>query len=107
MHLHLTCHLRSHEVPESLGPTWDYLLLCQRRDLDFLAFAMSETRRRVAVDDRRMAVMGMSDGASLALSLALRNPAIFRTALLQAAGFYHEPKKEALKPKVGSSERFF
>ena len=91
-------------MPESLCPTWDYLLLCQRQDMNFIDFAINETRRRATVDDRRIAVMGMSDGASLALSMALRNPLVFRTALVQAAGFYHSPTSVALKPKVGASK---
>lgn len=87
-------------VPESKGPTWDYLLTCQRKDMDFIQSAINEVRRRVWVDDKRIAVMGMSDGASLALSMALRNPRVFTTALVQATGFFHDPLPTSLKPRV-------
>lgn len=35
--------------------------------------------------------MGTSDGGSMGLSLAMVNPGIFQAALVQAAGFYHDP----------------
>eukprot|EP00434_Breviolum_minutum_P028373 symbB.v1.2.025103.t1/scaffold2405.1/size80018/3 len=94
-------------VPESIGPTWDYLLTCQRKDMDFIEYAINE----VDVDDRSIAVMGMSDGASLALSMALRNPRVFTTALVQATGFFHDPLPMRLKPRVymeyGQEDKLF
>eukprot|EP00927_Polykrikos_kofoidii_P079558 TRINITY_DN76339_c0_g1_i1.p1 TRINITY_DN76339_c0_g1~~TRINITY_DN76339_c0_g1_i1.p1 ORF type:complete len:430 (+),score=39.91 TRINITY_DN76339_c0_g1_i1:66-1355(+) len=75
-------------VPESRGPTWDFLLTGHRRDMDFIELVMNEVRRLHDVDDARIAVMGMSDGGSLGLSMALHNPGIFQAALIQAAGFF-------------------
>lgn len=98
-------------IPESKGPTWDYLLTCQRKDMDFIESAINEVRRRVWVDDKRISVMGMSDGASLALSMALRNPGVFTTALVQATGFFHDPLPTSLKPRVymeyGEEDKLF
>eukprot|EP00439_Symbiodinium_sp_Y106_P020231 s1488_g2.t1 len=69
-------------IPESRGPTWDYLLTGQRQDMDFIQFAMDEVCRQLPINRGNIAVMGMSDGGSLGLSMALRNPSLFRTALL-------------------------
>ncbi|CAK9078927.1 unnamed protein product [Durusdinium trenchii] len=98
-------------VPESVGPTWDYLLTCQRRDMDFIEYAINQTRCQVSIDDQQIAIMGMSDGASLAMSMALRNPGIFRTALVQATGFFHDTAPDTLKPRVymeyGTEDKLF
>merc|ERR1711879_831805 len=73
-------------VPESNGPTWDFLLTGQREDMDFIEFALDQARKLYRVDDQRVAVMGHSDGGSLGLSIALRNPDVFEAAIVQAAG---------------------
>jgi len=78
-------------VPESAGATWDFLLTGQRDDMDFIEFALNETRRMWPVDDTRLGVLGHSDGASLGLSMVLRNPHIFQAALVAATGFFVEP----------------
>eukprot|EP00930_Biecheleria_cincta_P003310 TRINITY_DN104236_c0_g1_i1.p1 TRINITY_DN104236_c0_g1~~TRINITY_DN104236_c0_g1_i1.p1 ORF type:complete len:358 (+),score=55.82 TRINITY_DN104236_c0_g1_i1:43-1116(+) len=78
-------------VPESLGPTWDFLLTGQRGDVDFMQATIHEVHKFCPVDERRVAAMGMSDGASLALSMALHNPHVFQAALIQAAGFFINP----------------
>lgn len=86
-------------------------MTCQRKDMDFIESAINEVRRRVWVDDKRISVMGMSDGASLALSMALRNPRVFTTALVQATGFFHDPLPTSLKPRVymeyGEEDKLF
>ncbi|CAE7471482.1 pol, partial [Symbiodinium pilosum] len=99
-------------VPESRGPTWDYLLTGQRQDMDFIEFAINEVRRRVPIDGRRIAVMGMSDGGSIGLSVALRNPSLFRTALVQAVGFYVDTRSDQQEqPQIfleyGAKDRLF
>jgi len=78
-------------VPESADGTWDFLLTGQRDDMDFIEFVLNEARRVWPVDDRRLGVLGHSDGASLALSMVLRNPHIFQAALVVATGFFVEP----------------
>ena len=47
---------------------------------------MAEAFTRAAIDPKRMAVAGFSDGASYALSLGARNSAMFRNILAFSAG---------------------
>ncbi|CAE7333516.1 pol [Symbiodinium natans] len=98
-------------VPESRGPTWDYLLTGQRQDMDFMELAINEVRRHVPIDDSSIAVMGMSDGGSLGLSMALRNPSLLRTALVQAVGFFVDARDAREKPRIfleyGAKDRLF
>ena len=74
-------------IPRSLGPTWDLITGQGRPDLDFLAFAYDLIYRRYPIDPGRQALLGYSDGASYALSIALSNPGIFRAIMGWAAGF--------------------
>lgn len=99
-------------IPESRGPTWDYLLTGQRQDMDFIQFAMGEVCRQVPINGSNIAVMGMSDGGSLGLSMALRNPSLFRTALVQAVGFFVDargdpPEKPRIFLEYGAKDRLF
>lgn len=91
-------------VPAALEHTWDFICEGQRKDTDFIQSAISYARQIRAVDSSRIAVMGVSDGGSMGLSLALVNPRIFEAALIQAAGFYHDPvgtcPQESQKPRV-------
>jgi len=92
-------------VPAALEHTWDFICAGQREDADFIQSAISYARQVRSVDSSRIAVMGMSDGGSMGLSLALVNPGIFEAALIQAAGFYHDPvgtcpQEECRKPRV-------
>ena len=66
------------------------------------------------VDTTRVAVMGMSDGASMAISMALRNPSVFQAALVQATGFFIRPTfmpPEVPRPQIfmehGTGDRLF
>jgi predicted esterase len=76
-------------VPISREHTWDFIFSggAGREDLCFLELAINEARQRRCVDDRRLALLGLSDGASFALSLAVSNPDIFQAAMVWAAGF--------------------
>ena len=62
--------------PEALQHTWDFIhsKRTQRRDFDFLEECLSEVRRRFSIDERRIALLGISDGGSVALTLATHNP---------------------------------
>merc|ERR1712070_852916 len=44
-----------------------------------------------SIDDRRIALLGISDGGSVALTLATHNPAIFQAAISVSAGFCSSP----------------
>ncbi len=90
----------------SHGTTWDLVRAtrtARRRDatvrLDRLfgddagrvERALSSLRASPLVDSRRVALIGFSDGASYALSLALANPDLVRGAVAVAPGFHLEP----------------
>ena len=75
-------------VPRSQQPTWDLIAGGQGQpDLEFLEYAWELIYRRYPIDGEKQAVVGYSDGASYALSLALSNPGFFDAALCWAAGF--------------------
>jgi predicted esterase len=74
-------------VPRSVEPTWDLIFGGERADLDFLEYAYDLIYRRYPIDPERQALLGYSDGASYAVSLALANPLVFDAAMCWAAGF--------------------
>lgn len=74
-------------VPRSLDATWDLITGRGQADLEFLEHAWDLVYRRYPVDADRQVLMGYSDGASYALSMALSNPGVFDAALCWAAGF--------------------
>jgi len=74
-------------VPESRGRTWDVILGGYGPDVRFLADALRKLLSEQAIDPRRIAVAGFSDGASYALSLGLTNGDLFSHILAFAPGF--------------------
>jgi len=74
-------------VPRSADLTWDLITGRGQEDLEFLEYAWDLIYRRYPVEAGRQVLMGYSDGASYALSLALSNPGFFDAALCWAAGF--------------------
>mmetsp|Transcript_63856 Transcript_63856/g.118712 ORF Transcript_63856/g.118712 Transcript_63856/m.118712 type:complete len:309 (-) Transcript_63856:28-954(-) len=76
-------------MPLSADDTWDFLINegTTRLDLDFISHALNEVRRTWIVDDARIAILGLSDGASYGLSLAVNNHDVFQAAFLWACGF--------------------
>jgi predicted esterase len=84
-------------IPRSAGMTWDLIehavegaagrTHVGRPDLDFLEYAYDLVFRRYPIDFARLGLLGYSDGASYALSLALSNPELFRAVMAWAAGF--------------------
>ena len=56
-------------APESRGRTWDVLVGGYGPDVEFIDRALERVFDRLAVDDRRLAITGFSDGASYTLSL--------------------------------------
>jgi predicted peptidase len=75
-------------IPRSVEPTWDLIHGGPGQcDLEFLEYAWDLIYRRYPIDPRRQVLIGYSDGASYALSLALSNPGFFDAALCWAAGF--------------------
>ena len=97
---------REHKVivvyPETRGGTWDYISTrrAARADFDFVQMCLRTVRKAYRVD--RTAVMGISDGGSMALSLAVHNPGIFEAAISVSAGFAEPPRTSA-----GASPKLF
>lgn len=79
-------------APESRGPTWDVIMGAYGPDVAFLDAVLRDAFGRHAVDARRVALAGFSDGASYALSLALGNGDLFTHALAFSPGFAAPPR---------------
>jgi phospholipase/carboxylesterase len=80
-------------APDSRGPTWD--LIVERRfgpDVAFLDRVLDAVVDRVDADTGRLAIGGVSDGASYALSIGLTNGDVLGTVLAFSPGFLVAPK---------------
>lgn len=73
-------------APESRGATWDLTSGAPGPDLRFLQQAVDRVRSRVAVDERRVALCGFSDGASYALLVGLANGDAFTHVMAFSPG---------------------
>jgi phospholipase/carboxylesterase len=73
----------------SRGPTWDSILDRGRygSDIAVIDRALEHTFSRWAVDPKRVAVGGYSDGASYALSLGIANGDLFSDVFAFSPGF--------------------
>jgi phospholipase/carboxylesterase len=79
-------------APDSRGPTWD--LIVERRfgpDVAFLDRVLETVVDRVDADTGRLAIGGVSDGASYALSIGLTNGDVLPTVLAFSPGFLVAP----------------
>jgi phospholipase/carboxylesterase len=75
-------------APESRKSSWDIISDAQYGpDVRFIDNCLAEVFGEFAVNPRRIALGGFSDGASYALSLGLSNGALFRTILAFSPGF--------------------
>jgi predicted esterase len=90
-------------APDSIGRTWDAVLVEQRDVFDLFAgtrrlrgfgadvTALDDALRRVfatvAIDPNRVVAAGFSDGATYALSLGLANGELFRRIVAFSPGF--------------------
>ena len=74
-------------APSSIGPTWDIILGDYGPDVARIDAALEQVFDRYAVDPKRIAVGGFSDGASYALSLGLMNGTLFTHILAFSPGF--------------------
>jgi len=74
-------------APESQGSTWDLLLRGFGEDVYWIDEALSDVFALYAIDPKRVAIAGFSDGASYALSLGLCNGDLFSHILAFSPGF--------------------
>lgn len=75
-------------APESRKASWDIISDAQYGpDVRFIDRCLTEVFGQFAVDARRIALGGFSDGASYALSLGLSNGVLFQTILAFSPGF--------------------
>jgi predicted esterase len=75
-------------APDSRDRTWDVIVQGGfGPDAAFIDRALAQTFRRYAVDPKRLAVEGFSDGASYALSLGITNGGLFTHVLAFSPGF--------------------
>jgi phospholipase/carboxylesterase len=74
-------------APDSRDHTWDAVTGEFGPDVTFIDRALSATFSRCAVDARRIAVAGFSDGATYALALARSNGDLFSRGIAFSPGF--------------------
>ena len=74
-------------APESRDRTWDAIRGYFGPDIDFLNRALAHTFDRCAVDRRRLAIGGFSDGASYGLSVGLASGDPFTHVVACSPGF--------------------
>lgn len=84
---------------DSRGETWDVLEGGYGPDVAFLDRALELTFSRCAVDPKRIAAEGFSDGASYALSLGITNGDLFSHVIAFSPGFM-VPKDQRGKPRI-------
>lgn len=85
-------------APDSRDWTWDSIL-GHGQDTEFIAAAFQSTVERCAVDRRRMAIAGFSDGATHALSFGLAVGDIFGHLMAFSPGLMR-PQDARGKPRI-------
>jgi phospholipase/carboxylesterase len=97
-------------APESRGRSWDVLVGGYGPDVEFIDRTLEWAFDRLALDTRRLAITGFSDGASYALSLGLTNGDLFTHVIAFSPGFM-APASRRGKPPVfvshGTRDRVF
>jgi len=86
-------------TPDSRGQTWDLMLGGFGPDIAFLERALEYTFDHVAIDPKRIALAGFSDGASYALSVGLANGDLFTHVMAFSPGYMMPPSRVG-KPRV-------
>jgi phospholipase/carboxylesterase len=86
-------------APESRGRTWDVILGGYGPDVAFIDRTLGHVFERYAVDPKRIAAAGFSDGASYALSLGISNGDLFTDILAFSPGFM-APSRQAGTPRL-------
>jgi hypothetical protein len=76
-------------APESRGRTWDVLVGGYGPDIEFIDRALEWVFDRLALDTRRLAITGFSDGASYSLSLGFSDGASYSLPRPHQRGSLH------------------
>ncbi|HCF30160.1 MAG TPA: phospholipase [Cyanobacteria bacterium UBA11049] len=72
---------------DSRRQTWDIIMSQYGPDIAFMDRALAQTFSRYAIDNRRIAIAGFSDGASYALSVGITNGDLFTHVIAFSPGF--------------------
>jgi phospholipase/carboxylesterase len=86
-------------VPESRDRTWDAIHDRFGPDVDFLDRALNHAFDRCAVDRKKLAIGGFSDGATYGLSIGVASGDLFTTILACSPGFI-VPSTTRGRPRV-------
>ena len=86
-------------VPDARQYTWDVIVGGFGPDIEFLDRALALVFSSCLVDTGRVALVGFSDGASYALTLALINGSVFTDVIAFSPGFMTPSRLEG-KPRV-------
>lgn len=78
-------------APASRDSTWDVILGRYGPDVELINQSLQWLFARQAIDPRRLAIGGFSDGASYALSLGIANGDLFTHILALSPGFMSPP----------------
>jgi phospholipase/carboxylesterase len=85
---------------DSRDNTWDAIDSPYGPDVLFIDAALQHTFTRVAIDPRRVALGGISDGASYALSLGIANGDLFTHLVAVSPGFIAPPSPPVGRPLI-------
>ncbi len=86
-------------APNSRDTTWDAINGSFGPDIEFLNLALERAFNSVAVDSKRLAIGGFSDGATYGLSLGLINGDLFNRVVAFSPGFVIDGGPQG-KPRV-------
>jgi phospholipase/carboxylesterase len=86
-------------APDSREWTWDSILNRTGPDTEFIVAAFRSTVERCAVDRRKMAFAGLSDGASHVLSIGIANGDVFGHLMAFSPGLMR-PLDARGKPRI-------
>lgn len=87
-------------APDSRGATWDIIFMQQfGPDIEFLDLVLEHVAVHLDVDMDRLALGGISDGASYALSVGLANGDVFGSVIAFSPGFAVVPAPHG-EPRV-------
>jgi phospholipase/carboxylesterase len=86
-------------APDSRSATWDVIVDSYGADVAFIDRALEQTFNRYAVDAKRIAFGGFSDGASYALSLGITNGDLATHVIAFSPGFI-APARQQGAPRL-------